>query len=228
MKKNDECKLIQDLLPNYIEKLTSEETNTYIENHIKDCKDCTKILKDMGEEVTLDKIDEMKKVDYLKKIKFRNRTIIGILLAILLILSSIIIIFLNSIGGIALDENGNPKYFEAFKEWITGENRIITSKVTNLLITSNDEERKITMILTFNDKNICIGARYCVGGYTEQEVLEKYEELKSEETHEIPAITNVKINEDKIIYNYNYWNGKTKEEVLQELSKNKNYIIQEI
>ena len=228
MKKNDECKLIQDLLPNYIEKLTSEETNTYIENHIKDCKDCTKILKDMGEEVTLDKIDEMKKVDYLKKIKFRNRTIMGILLAILLILSSIIIIFLNSIGGIALDENGNPKYFEAFKEWITGENRIITSKVTNLLITSNDEERKITMILTFNDKNICIGARYCVGGYTEQEVLEKYEELKSEETHEIPAITNVKINEDKIIYNYNYWNGKTKEEVLQELSKNKNYIIQEI
>ena len=86
MKKNDECKLIQDLLPNYIEKLTSEETNTYIENHIKDCKDCTKILKDMGEEVTLDKIDEMKKVDYLKKIKFRNRTIIVILLAILLIL----------------------------------------------------------------------------------------------------------------------------------------------
>ena len=89
MKKNDECKLIQDLLPNYIEKLTSEETNTYIENHIKDCKDCTKILKDMGEEVTLDKIDEMKKVDYLKKIKFRNRTIIVILLAILLILSAI-------------------------------------------------------------------------------------------------------------------------------------------
>ena len=227
MKKNDECKLIQDLLPNYIEKLTSEETNTYIENHIKDCKDCTKILKDMGEEVTLDKIDEMKKVDYLKKIKFRNRSIIGILLAILLILSAIIIIFLNSIGGIALDENGNPKYFEAFKEWITGENRIITSKVTNLLITSN-EERKITMILTFNDKDICIGARYCVGGYTEQEVLEKYEEFKSAETHEIPAITNVKINEDKIIYNYNYWNGKTKEEVMQELSKNKDYIIQEI
>ena len=28
------CKVVQDLLPSYIEKLTSKETNEYIEKHL--------------------------------------------------------------------------------------------------------------------------------------------------------------------------------------------------
>ena len=31
MKENKECKIVQDLLPNYIEKLTNEETNKFID-----------------------------------------------------------------------------------------------------------------------------------------------------------------------------------------------------
>ena len=31
MKENRNCKIVQDLLPNYIEKLTTEETNQFIE-----------------------------------------------------------------------------------------------------------------------------------------------------------------------------------------------------
>ena len=34
------CKIVQDLLPNYIEKLTSDETNIFIEKHLKECEDC--------------------------------------------------------------------------------------------------------------------------------------------------------------------------------------------
>ena len=37
MKMKNECKIIQDLLPNYIEKTTSKETNQFLENHIKTC-----------------------------------------------------------------------------------------------------------------------------------------------------------------------------------------------
>ena len=33
MKEKRECKLVQDLLPNYIEKVISEETNQYMEEH---------------------------------------------------------------------------------------------------------------------------------------------------------------------------------------------------
>ena len=35
MKDKNECKIIQDLLPNYIENLTSEETNSYIKEHLE-------------------------------------------------------------------------------------------------------------------------------------------------------------------------------------------------
>ena len=42
MKENKECKIVQDLLPNYIEKLTNEETNKFIEEHLKNCEDCKK------------------------------------------------------------------------------------------------------------------------------------------------------------------------------------------
>lgn len=228
MRKNEECRLIQDLLPNYIEGLTSDETNTYIENHIKDCKECTRILKNMGEEVVLDKIDDMKKIDYLKKIKHRNKTIIGIVLSVSIILIIFIISFFTSIGGVPIDENGKPEYFETFKQWITGKNNITTSEVTNLLLISNDNELEATIIMTFDKSDICIGARYCVGGYTEKEALKKHEELRNVESQQIPTITNVKIVENKIIYNYNYWNGKSKEEIKGELSKDYNYIIYEM
>ena len=35
MKSNNECKIVEDLLPNYIDNLTSETTNEFIEAHIK-------------------------------------------------------------------------------------------------------------------------------------------------------------------------------------------------
>lgn len=45
MKENKDCKIIQDLLPNYIEKLTTEETNNYIEEHFKICENCKICMK---------------------------------------------------------------------------------------------------------------------------------------------------------------------------------------
>ena len=37
------CKIVQDLLPNYIENLTSEETNIFIEEHLNTCSNCKNI-----------------------------------------------------------------------------------------------------------------------------------------------------------------------------------------
>ena len=37
MKEKRDCKIVQDLLPNYIENLTNEETNHFIEEHLKEC-----------------------------------------------------------------------------------------------------------------------------------------------------------------------------------------------
>lgn len=64
----NECKIIQDLLPNFIEKTTSEETNQFLENHIKTCSNCYKIYIDMKEELLIPYgLNDNKEVDYMKK-----------------------------------------------------------------------------------------------------------------------------------------------------------------
>ena len=45
--KNKDCNLVRDLLPNYIENLTNNDTNLFIENHLKDCSECSNILATM-------------------------------------------------------------------------------------------------------------------------------------------------------------------------------------
>ena len=66
--KEKECKIVQDLLPNYIEKLTNEETNQFIEEHIEQCEECKEKLKKMEEEINVNNSkSEMKKVQYIKK-----------------------------------------------------------------------------------------------------------------------------------------------------------------
>ena len=44
---NNEHKLVKDLFPNYIEKLTSNETNKFIEEHIASCEKCRQSLEKM-------------------------------------------------------------------------------------------------------------------------------------------------------------------------------------
>ena len=41
-----ECKIVQDLLPSYVDKLTNEETNQYIEEHLKECKELLESVKE--------------------------------------------------------------------------------------------------------------------------------------------------------------------------------------
>ena len=68
MKRKKNCKIVQDLLPNYIEKLTSKETNQFIEEHLSNCNDCKEILENMKEEpLNNNQNIEHKKVKYLRK-----------------------------------------------------------------------------------------------------------------------------------------------------------------
>lgn len=53
------CKIIIDLLPNYIEKLTSRETNKYIQKHLKKCNKCKHILELMDSDIGEDEIEKL-------------------------------------------------------------------------------------------------------------------------------------------------------------------------
>ena len=54
MEEKRECKIIQDLLPHYAEGLTSEQTNQYINEHLKECLECKKIFENMKKKLEFD------------------------------------------------------------------------------------------------------------------------------------------------------------------------------
>ena len=85
--KEKNCKVIQDLLPSYIDKLTSDETNKYIEEHLSNCVDCSNVLNNMQEELNsnVPKI-ERREVDYLKKFNIRLKLFKSILMIIVILI----------------------------------------------------------------------------------------------------------------------------------------------
>lgn len=81
-----ECKIVQDLLPNYMENLTSIQTNEYIKEHIASCEECKKNLENMQKEIPTDaKGKNKKEVKYMKKYRNKMRILSFILLAIFLV-----------------------------------------------------------------------------------------------------------------------------------------------
>ena len=94
MKEKNDCKIVQDLLPNYIDKLTSKETNAYIEEHMNGCKECKEILDDMQKDIqSQEKKLEKKKVKYIKKYNHKLRILKTTLLSIILVLVVLFIAF---------------------------------------------------------------------------------------------------------------------------------------
>lgn len=67
------CCIVKDLLPNYIDGLTSKETNTEIEKHLAECVECHIIYEQMKAELSEEIKPEEKDVDFLKKWKGRIR-----------------------------------------------------------------------------------------------------------------------------------------------------------
>ena len=91
MKEKRECKIVQDLLPNYIEKLTNEETNKFIEEHLKGCNECQKIFENMKKDfqVNATKRDN-REVKYIKKYSSKLKILRNILLIIIILFVIII------------------------------------------------------------------------------------------------------------------------------------------
>lgn len=73
MSKKLECEIVQDLLPNYVENLTSEYTKERVKEHLDECLPCQSIYELMKEEVgeqVQHNVEEAKKLRwYMKKFK---------------------------------------------------------------------------------------------------------------------------------------------------------------
>lgn len=86
MIKKKNCKIVQDLLPNYIENLTNEETNHFIAEHLEECPECKKIFENMKNElkVNTEKRDE-REVKYMKKFSSKMKLLKFIILTLIVI-----------------------------------------------------------------------------------------------------------------------------------------------
>jgi hypothetical protein len=97
MTKKD-CKIVQDLLPSYVDKLLSPETEEFVEQHISNCEECKKIL-DVMKNKNVEKKNESeniqkKEINHLKKYRLKMislKTILISILTIILVVSGLLI-----------------------------------------------------------------------------------------------------------------------------------------
>ena len=96
------CEIIKDLLPSYIEGLTSEVTNQEIEKHMANCEECTIVYNQM--KLPIETPLETEPLDYLKKVKQRTNkkiiTVVAVIVAFFLVLvgSRVYLVGANSQG----------------------------------------------------------------------------------------------------------------------------------
>lgn len=98
------CAIVEDLLPTYVERLTSEETNMAVEAHLASCPACAAKRAAMGaketEAVAKDAEETAREVDYLKKVRRRNRRRVWLAVACTtLVLAAVILTKIFIIGG---------------------------------------------------------------------------------------------------------------------------------
>ena len=142
MNKKD-CKIIQDLLPSYTDGITSQETNNYIEDHLKNCVECRDALKNMNKDIEVNEnIEQTKELKYLRG--FKNRRNIIVVLSILFTICLCIGILLVRVPI-------NPDRFNV--EWMYMSNNelniYLNTNYSNIVVTGkveNNEEGKEVII----------------------------------------------------------------------------------
>lgn len=103
MKSKIPCDLIKDLLPLYVDELTSETTDKEVELHVSECENCNKSLQLMkNPDVTIPE-DEEKEIKFLEKNRRVNRMVVMATFAVSAILIAIISIVLHKRGEVKFE-----------------------------------------------------------------------------------------------------------------------------
>ena len=204
---NRDCKIVQDLLPNYLENLTSEVTNEFIEQHIAKCPECKKVFNNMSGEIEVEEINQDKEINYLKGIRKRVKRTITMVSLIVIIIASCIVCYIYNQSRIQVN---NYTFLRA-------------SYVREDQEDSIDGNIYGSLIAVFDEKDICKSVRTIQKGYTEEGISRKKDTC-------IPdSFSNITYNHESITYNINTWNGETKEQVKEYLLNNYNIeILEEI
>lgn len=93
MRNEISCDIIRDLLPSYVDGLTSDASNQAIEAHLSGCKACSEALSSMRAPVPVEK-EDIPEVNYLKKIKRSRQRLVICAAALAVMLLTILTILL--------------------------------------------------------------------------------------------------------------------------------------
>lgn len=189
---NRDCKIVQDLLPNYIEGLTDEVTNEYIEEHIESCSECANALKAMSGEIKLEEFDQEKEINYLKGVRKRIKRTIAIVSLIVIMIAVGIVLYINQKSKLQIT---NYTFLRA--QFVSQEEGTIDGNMYGTLIAVIDEKGK------------CKSVRVIHKGYTEDMLKQKSENIKIKNYQD----SNLKLIDNEMHYNINLWNGHAVQEL---------------
>ena len=102
---NKNCEIVQDLLPLYIDNICSDSSREMISEHLSECPDCTKLLKQM-QDTGLEKQLEQEKTDVIghQRSYFKRRSaLVGTILAFIFTIPVLICLIVNLAVGRSLD-----------------------------------------------------------------------------------------------------------------------------
>lgn len=128
MKEKRDCKIIQDLLPNYIEKLTNEETNKYVEEHLNECSECKQIFENMQKDLKFsNQKRDAREVKYIKKFNKKLkllRNILIIIVALFIIIVGRKTFIITSLSNKAQKSQDSQNYYMKLESYNSGKMRI--------------------------------------------------------------------------------------------------------
>lgn len=204
MNQKQQCKIVQDLLPMYIDELTDEETNKFIEEHIKTCDECREMLEDMQKDLQLEIKEPKKKTNPLKKLKNRYTItiVISVIAAILIVIG---VIYFKDNYKIEKDETGNIK----ISKYTIDEKTMANCR--HVIIYAKQEQKDTidgylyyTYILSINKDDICVNARVKEEGYKEENLEYKFKSYSDA----IKIYNNLQIIKNGIVFNETNFVGK--------------------
>lgn len=194
-----ECKIVQDLLPNYVENLTDEVTNEYIQEHIKTCDECRKALENVNTDIQVEELNQDREIKYLKKVRNKIRRTIMLALLIIIIVASCAIWYVYTHVKIQVN---NYTFLRAS------------------YVLENEEETKdgklyCTLVAMIDEKGICKSVRVIEDGYTQDVIKNKLKEIGI--NNDTRYSSNSVLETEKLHYNINIYNGLTQKELEDKL-----------
>ncbi|UOQ48766.1 hypothetical protein MUN88_00985 [Gracilibacillus caseinilyticus] len=101
----NKCEIVKDLIPMYVEKLTSEDSNQFIEEHLHFCdEDCSHFLKNAERDLPMDEFPDEEQDDrkLMKGVKRRINNMIMMAILIGILIGLVISLRFFSLGLVAI------------------------------------------------------------------------------------------------------------------------------